>query len=136
MRRALILGFLVLGIALISATHAKSEDLGLVGRTQRSRALRQSRELHGEHFLLRDRFSVDRTHGETLPDSAGTNRRETCLYFDRRWFHADDEARFYPVNVTITEFGPSFRLYRAVEPEPVGWLDELQQQTWRDQPGI
>jgi len=49
--------------------------------------------------------------------------RETCLYFDRRWFHAEEDDRFHPVNVTITEFGPSFRLHRAVElGAGVGWM--------------
>jgi hypothetical protein len=49
--------------------------------------------------------------------------RDACLFFDRRWFHADEDSRFYPVNITVTEFGPTVRIHPAVElGAGIGWL--------------
>ena len=49
--------------------------------------------------------------------------RDACLFFDRRWFHADEDSRFYAVNITVTEFGPTVRIHPAVElGAGIGWL--------------
>jgi hypothetical protein len=49
--------------------------------------------------------------------------RGTCLFFDHRAFHADEDERFYPVDISITEFGPSVRLHRTFEVGAgIGWM--------------
>jgi hypothetical protein len=49
--------------------------------------------------------------------------QSTCLFVDVRRFHADEDDRFYPVDLTITEFGSSVRFHRALEMGVgVGWM--------------
>ncbi len=48
-----------------------------------------------------------------IPKEPGA--QTTCLYLDQRWLHAEDDTRFHPVNISITEFGSSVWLHRTVE---------------------
>ena len=55
-----------------------------------------------------------------IPEDAG---KGSCLFFDKRSFHAGEDDRFYPVDVDITEFGPSARLHPTVElGAGIGWM--------------
>jgi len=123
MRRALRLGFLVLGIALISATHAEAKIWDWLEELNGPGPSGSRGNFMANIFCSGTSSASTRQTGRFFQIPREPDARETCLYFDRRWFHADDEARFYPVNVTITEFGPSFRLHRAVElGAGVGWM--------------
>jgi hypothetical protein len=48
-----------------------------------------------------------------LPEKARSNAR--CLFMDFRSLKADDDERFYPVNVKTLEFGPSAWVHPALE---------------------
>ncbi len=48
-----------------------------------------------------------------IPPLSGADT--TCLYVDQRWLHAEDDTRFYPVNISLTEIGSSVWLHPAVE---------------------
>lgn len=47
----------------------------------------------------------------------------TCFFFDTRRFRAEEDARFYRVDSSVTEFGTSVRLHAAVElGAGIGWM--------------
>ena len=47
----------------------------------------------------------------------------TCLFVDVRRFHAEEDERFHPVDITVSEFGSSIRLHRAIEiGAGIGWM--------------
>lgn len=48
-----------------------------------------------------------------IPDNPNT--RATCLFVDFRALHAEDDANFYPVTITITELGTSIWVHKALE---------------------
>ncbi len=56
-----------------------------------------------------------RALGRFLQIPQSSKADTTCLYLDQRWLHAEDDANFYPVDISITEFGPSVWLHPAVE---------------------
>jgi hypothetical protein len=55
-----------------------------------------------------------------IPESASGG---ACLFYDFRSFKADEDERFFPVDIDVTEFGPSLRLHAAFEVGAgIGWL--------------
>jgi hypothetical protein len=68
-----------------------------------------------------DPFAKRLRHGLLrIPESPSGG---ACLFFDFRSFKADEDERFFPVDIDVTEFGPSFRLHAALEiGAGVGWL--------------
>lgn len=48
-----------------------------------------------------------------IPEEANTDT--TCLFIDQRWLHAEEDDRFYPVNISITEVGTSAWLHETTE---------------------
>lgn len=112
------LGYLVLSITLIGAARAEAniwdwlEELNGPGPS-RSRGNfmlnikclgRESRQV-GAQRLTTGIFQ--------LPKSSDADA--TCIFVDQRWLHAEDDRRFYPVNISITEAGTSAWLHPAVE---------------------
>lgn len=39
----------------------------------------------------------------------------TCLFVDQRWLHAEEDSRFHPVDISITEIGASVWMHRTAE---------------------
>jgi hypothetical protein len=123
MRHVLRLGFLVLAIALIGATHAEAKIWDWLEELNGPGPSGSRGNFMFNIFCSGTSSAAVPQFGRWFQIPRESNARETCLYVDRRWFHADEDARFYPVNVTITEFGPSFRLHPAIElGAGAGWM--------------
>ena len=114
MKPKLRLGYLVLGVFLIGSARVEAsvwdwlEELNGPGPSK------------GSKNYMVNIICSDTTKGFNgttrlfqIPDI--TKGDATCLFVDQRWFHAEEDDRFYPVDVMITEIGGSARLHRAVE---------------------
>jgi hypothetical protein len=56
-----------------------------------------------------------RALGRFLQIPARPDANTACLFVDQRWLHAEEDERFYPVDVSVTEVGTSAWLHPAVE---------------------
>ena len=56
-----------------------------------------------------------RALGRFLQIPALPDAKTTCLYVDQRWLLAEEDTRFHPVKVSITELGSSVWLHSTVE---------------------
>ena len=61
------------------------------------------------------RSGTPRKLGRFLLIPQKPNPGPVCLFLDQRWLHADEDERFYPVNVSITEIGTSAWVHPVVE---------------------
>ena len=113
MRHLLCQAFLVLAISTIVPAHAEAGLWDLIDE------LNGPGPSSGRFNFMANIFcsgspSVARL-GRLFQIPRESGAVETCLYLDQRWFHADEDSRFYPVNLVITEVGPSIRLHPGIE---------------------
>ena len=52
------------------------------------------------------------TRAFRIPDDPG---KGTCIFWDRHAFHAEDDPRFYPVDISTWEIGTSTRFHPSLE---------------------
>ena len=62
-----------------------------------------------------DRSGHSRSLGRVFQLPKEPDADTTCLFFDQRWLHAEADARFHPVDISITEFGTSTWVHRTAE---------------------
>lgn len=136
MRLSLRVGFLVLAMSLIGAARAEAniwdwlEELNGPGPSRsrgnfminlRCGVPEDATNLAGQRYQSVNRSKVPTNQANLLlplpklriPNNPGT--RATCLFVDFRALHAEEDSRFYPVDVTITEIGTSVWVHRALE---------------------
>jgi hypothetical protein len=119
MRHALRVGVLMLAMGLVGSARAEAgglwdwlEELNGPGPSRGFAAFmanvhcfgKQSREPKAESLQL-GLFE--------LPKSS--NAAATCIYFEQRLLNAEDDSRFHPVDVNLSEFGISVWVHPAFE---------------------
>jgi hypothetical protein len=117
MRFSLRLGYLVLAVTLIGTARADAniwdwlEELNGPGPSRSRGNFMLNIKCLGR-VSREDRAELNLGLFQ-LPKSSDADA--TCIFVDQRWLHAEEDERFYPVSVSITEAGTSAWLHPAVE---------------------
>jgi hypothetical protein len=110
------LGYLVVALLLVSSSRAEAniwdwiEELNGPGPSRSRGNFMLNVKCRAPNY---ERTNSVRLKPFEIPRSPAADA--TCLFVDFRALHADEDARFFPVNITITEVGTSVWLHRAVE---------------------
>jgi hypothetical protein len=119
MRHAARVGAFMFTIALVGSHHAEAgglwdwlEELNGPGPSRGVTALMANIHCFGRESREQNAQSLNLGLFE-LPKSS--DAAATCIFFDQRFLNAEEDSRFFPVDVNITEFGVSVWVHPAFE---------------------